>query len=654
MTAICGVVGLEGRPWTQRHLLGVVQTLRGLGPDAEGGWEGVVGGFHVAVAAALRQATPEDAHDVQPAVSPDGAVVLVADVRLDNRDALGAGLGVPATATIPDSAFLLAAYDRWGKACVQRLQGEFAFAVVDRRRAGVFLARDHVGAKPLVIHERNGVLAFASVALALTALDGVGHALDVERAAQLLALAYASDRTLVAGVRWFPPGTCLWVDRHGAERFTWWSPDPHEVEDLGSAAAHERELRKTFEQAVRARLRSVGRVGAAVSGGLDSSSAAATAALLIAPEPLPTYTSAPPPDWHGAARVGWDADDSPFVLDLAALHPNMVPSFVHVPRGESVLDLQEPLWELGASPVRNPANALWWQRLARRAAADGVTTLFSGGAGNLFFSAGGPDWLRALLRTGRVAAVLQQAAAWSRASGDGLPYTLGRHLLYASLPGPLQRVLRRAAGKTERRDEWLATTAVRPEIAAALDLDVLVPYLNERRRWDGRAIALAVARHGATQSDSAAALAALTGVEERDPTLDRRVLEIAMRQPEWVRRRDGLDRAAARGAMADRLPRVIVDRTRRGEQLPDWLDVLSAARRELAGEVEALAQHPVSRDLIDVPRLQALIAHWPSLESRTEPVVTRDYRHALLRALVISRYLRWFEGRAASLKAIAA
>jgi asparagine synthase (glutamine-hydrolysing) len=170
--------------------------------------------------------------------------------------------------------------------------------------------------------------------------------------------------------------------------------------------------------------------------------------------------------------------------------------------------------------------------------------------------------------------------------------------------------------------------------------------LDERRRTDWRAMLLALAMSAGVQADIRASVAGRTGVEERDPTVDRRVLEVALRQPEWVRRHDGITRAVVRGAMADRLPPEILHRTRRGEQLPDWLDVITARRAELAVEVEELAGHPASRQLIDTDRLQRLVARLPDRTSRAEPAVVRDYRLALLRALVVSRYMRWFERRA--------
>ena len=643
MSAICGVVGLDGRPWSEADLGGVVRTLTPLGPNGGGGWSGTAGGCGVAMAAVLRWSTPEDSADRQPALRADGSLVLVGDLRVDNRAELAPRLGLSDDTSVPDSAFVLAAYERWGDALPDRVIGEFALAIVDRRRGGVLLARDHGGMRPLVVHERRGVVAFASTALALTALDGVGHRLDVARAAEALAL-LPSERTLVEGIRWLPAGTAAWVSASGVRQWSWWRPDAHEVVDLGSPAAYERELREALDAAVTARLRSRGRVGVSLSGGLDSTSVAATAALLRAPESLPTYTSAPPPGWRDAGRPDSDADESPLVMKLAERHPNIQPSFIHLPREGNLLGSHDPLWELGSGPVRHTFNWLWISAIRSRARADGVTAVLSGSRGNLYFSADGPGWLAALIRARRLRTAWAETAAWVTKSGAGPLRAAISHIGYPLLPDAVRR---HGPRRTAAIRDWAASSPLRPDVLAELRLPERVPMLEPGRERDAQAASFWTIQSFAEQADAEAAAHALTGVEERDPTGDRRVIEVALRQPEWIRRRDGLTRAVARGAMAERLPTEIVGRTRHGEQLPDWLDLMTAVRDELADDLDQLKHHPTSRELIDSERLQGLLDHWPDRSARADPQVERDYRLVLARGLLVSRYLRWFERRSA-------
>jgi hypothetical protein len=98
--------------------------------------------------------------------------------------------------------------------------------------------------------------------------------------------------------------------------------------------------------------------------------------------------------------------------------------------------------------------------------------------------------------------------------------------------------------------------------------------------------------------------------------------------------------------MADLLPPEIVDRQSIGFQLADWFDRLTDAREVLRDEVSAMKDHPATRDAIDVERLERLMHGWPDRSRMADREVQRDYLNAFIRAVYLSRYLRWFEGRA--------
>ena len=648
MSAICGAVGLDGRPFVGADLRGVLETLTPLGPDGGGEWSGVVGRCGVAVAARLRRRTPHDAVDRQPLVTADGALVVVADVRIDNRAELSCQLGLADRPDRPDSAFVAAAYQRWGTECPTHLVGVGAMAIVDRRRAGVLLVRDHLGERPLVVHQRPGVVAFASNALALTAFDGVGHALDAQRARDVLALTYSSERTFVDGVRWLLPGHAAWIDAGGLRQWRWWCPDPDRTVDLGSNDAHAEALRGALDVAVASQLRTTGRVGVMVSGGLDSPSVAATLARHLTPEPLRTYTSVPPPGWAGETAPSWEADESHLVRDLAAMHPTIHPTFIDV-RGAALFeDREEQYWALGATPTRNPCNMLWIGALHEEAAADGVGALFTGGRGNAAFSADGPQWLVALWRAGRIPTLLRELVSWPRHTGATRWSTVSRSLLAELTPDVLRRSRSTFLHRPDPLDSWVGATALRSELASTVDLLGAHPQLGGSRHVSLRHAMLAALGTSGGQADGRAAMEAVWGLDTRDPTADRRLFELAMTQPEWARRHDGTTRAVARRAMADRLPPSILHRTNRGAQLPDWLDRLTDRRDELVDELATARDHPASQELIDFPRLDRLMQVWPDSSRSADRVAVRDYRLAMFRALHVSRYLRWFERRAAA------
>ena len=149
-------------------------------------------------------------------------------------------------------------------------------------------------------------------------------------------------------------------------------------------------------------------------------------------------------------------------------------------------------------------------------------------------------------------------------------------------------------------------------------------------------------------AESLAVMQALTGVRLTDPTGDVRLIQLCATQPSWVRRREGRTRAVCRDAMADRLPPSIAERTRRGAQLPDWLDRMTAAKDELLTELAAARDSQTCRELLDLDRIDAALREWPDRERhlRYQRDTNRTYRYAVFRGLLMARYIRFFEDHA--------
>jgi asparagine synthase (glutamine-hydrolysing) len=136
----------------------------------------------VALGRGLFIATPEDAYDRQPLRSADGRFVVVADLRLDNREDLLAAfrLSGPDYRQQSDADLLMLAIERWQDQAFDRLVGDFAIALWDAQDGELILARDPLGERSLFYHERAGLFAFASLPKGLHALPEIPRALMVE------------------------------------------------------------------------------------------------------------------------------------------------------------------------------------------------------------------------------------------------------------------------------------------------------------------------------------------------------------------------------------------------------------------------------------------------------------------------------------------
>ena len=179
-----------------------------------------------------------------------------------------------------DTEVLLECYRHWGRACLEQLNGMFAFALWDGRSGQLLLARDRVGEKPLFYANIPGGFAFASEPRALRLHPGVSREVDFAGLRQFLTLNYVTgERSLTRGIRRLPPGHWMVVGAAGrSEQGTYW--------DLAASFRNKRvdltfddaasELRERIDDAVRMRLVSDVPLGAFLSGGIDSATVVAS------------------------------------------------------------------------------------------------------------------------------------------------------------------------------------------------------------------------------------------------------------------------------------------------------------------------------------------------------------------------------------------
>jgi asparagine synthase (glutamine-hydrolysing) len=287
MCGIAGVVEIGGGAADAALLERMGALLAHRGPDGSGMLvEGSVGLGHRRLA--IIDLSDEGS---QPMTSEDGALTIVYNGEVFNylelREELRAAGQTFRTGT--DTEVVLAAYAAWGRDCLAHLNGMFAFAIFDRRRGEVLLARDRLGVKPLYYALAGPRLLFASECKALLADPSVGTAPAEPALATFLAWGVLdhSVLTMFDGILQLPPGHWMVVGKDGVEGpVRWWdfavNPEVVSPPDLDAEAPGR--LLELMTDAVRLRLRSDVPVGTCLSGGIDSSTIVALIAHLLATE----------------------------------------------------------------------------------------------------------------------------------------------------------------------------------------------------------------------------------------------------------------------------------------------------------------------------------------------------------------------------------
>jgi asparagine synthase (glutamine-hydrolysing) len=475
LSAIVGLLHLRDRPVDPADLAGMVTTLAHRGPDGAASWsQGPVG-----LGQLLLRTTAESGEGRPPWKDPSGNLVITADVRLDNRAELVDQLelrGRP-PATIGDHQLILAAYERWGQDCPQRLLGDFAFAIWDARAEILFCARDHFGVKPLYYYLSGEVYAFASEIKALFSLDTVLRRVNEVRIGEYLVEASGEPAsTFFDGVLRLLPAHSLTIGPSGVRLRRYWELDPTRELRLGSDREYALALRELFTESVRCRLRSTVRLGSMLSGGIDSSSITCTARQLLSAEGragLHTFS---------AIFDGVAASDEQHYQNAVLAQNGVVAHSVQGDRLSPLGDLDRVLRHF--DQVLDSGNLYLNWNLYKIAQQHEVGVLLDGFDGDTTISHG-VGYLSELAYSGRWLALAREVRAFAPNNGEswtaalwgwirrfGLDPTLAR--LAAVLPGGLTQPVSSARGRSAAAPSghgsvWRAI--VRPEFAARLDLE---------------------------------------------------------------------------------------------------------------------------------------------------------------------------------------
>ena len=638
MSAIAGIVRFDGQALERNVLQRMSSILAPYGRDAQDTWQGAGAGL----VRTLLRTTPEDQHDRQPVVLGDCLVVLAG--RLDNRDELIAQLALdPRLASrMADAELLAQACQRWDTQALERLEGSYAMACWQPQRRRLWLARDVMGGQPLFWHRQSGFLAFASLPKALFCVPGVPRSVDEQSVLEQLALLPMAGCSF-KDIQRVNPGEFVLVEGNQL------STHVHRRLGSGPQVRFKRDedyveaLHEHLQRAVSACLRSSGPVASHLSSGFDSSTVTAYAARQLAHrgERLTAYTAAPREGFTGPVPRDRHGDESKVAAQLAGRFDN-IDHVILRSSGQSPLEsLEQEIDELDQSPV-NPCNTLWMRAIERDAQARGCKVMLTGQMGNMSISYDGYPYMASLWRKGRWLQWWRELCAYRRTHPQWRKRGLVLRTVGASMPGWLwNQVVARREGRDRGLDHYTAvnlqqaTAGWLQQRAAAKGWD-----LSYRPWHDGRAMRLAVL--GRIDTGSALASANVRGLEMRDPTCDRRLVEFCLGVPDSQFLRDGQSRWLLRRLMAGVLPEEILEGRGKGYQFADWYEGLSADRERLREHLQRLRQHRRAAQLLDLPALEALLENWPE-EGWADMATIRNYRLKLLRGVAMGNFIRYAE-----------
>lgn len=271
---MCGIAGFAGNG-SREALRLMASAIQRRGPDDEGFYEAPGVGF------AFRRLSIIDVKGGhQPLSNQDGSVWVMLNGEIYGFETLRRELEKEGYrfATKSDTEVIAHGYDQWGDTLFEKLNGMFAIAIWDAKRSRLVLARDRLGKKPLYWTEHQGAIWFASELKALLKTGTVSKELDlVSLGAYFRSDAIPTPRTIFQGIHKIEPASAMaWEQGKLVKTWSFWKPDTMKIPTHPQQVVDD--LRERLDLAVKERLVSDVPLGLFLSGGIDSSVIAESAA----------------------------------------------------------------------------------------------------------------------------------------------------------------------------------------------------------------------------------------------------------------------------------------------------------------------------------------------------------------------------------------
>ena len=639
MSAIAGLVQLDNCPVNQAIVDRMQVALTPYGQDSQN----YCNHGSVAMVHTLLRTTLEDSLDSQPLVHTASGTTLVFDGRIDNRNELACALGLTAAelALMADSELVLHAYLKWDIQAAEYLLGDFAIACWQETRRRLWLVRDPLGVRPLFWYKHPNFFVFATMPRALFIVPGVHKKLNEEHLHDFLCLLPTpGPETYFQNLYRLEPGQMLLLHDGQITTHHYYRFDPSRTIRLSRDDDYVEAFREHLDQAVSCRLRSSGLIASELSSGFDSSTVTAVAARQLAEqnESLIALTSVPREGFTGPAPKGYHIDEGVGAQALAAKFDNIKHIFV---RSKGTLSIEQIHHDIKIldHPTLSSLDLAWAWAIQADAAQRGAKVLLAGAAGNITISYKGDFHLPVLLGRGQWLALWREIQALNRQH----PSLRRRHWLRQAF-NPYLRAVRKFTNpkRSQQRLQPTDYSPIHPDFVARMSTaeraERISCSMNQQPWADGRVMrarAFTLMEAGGYRVASN-----IMGLERRDPTADRRLVEFCLSIPESQYQHEGQSRWLLHRLMGDVLPPEILNSATKGLQAADWYEALERSLPEIQSELTRLMAHSSANDYVDLGALLQAIDNWPTSgwEKRS---IRKTYRQKLLWGLSVGAFLEY-------------
>jgi asparagine synthase (glutamine-hydrolysing) len=435
------------------------------------------------------------------------------------------------------------------------------------------------------------------------------------------------------------------VSKKGSRQWQYWKIKKTKEIRYDTDEEYEEEFRKIYTEAVRCRLRSIKKIGISLSGGLDSGSTACLSAAELKKRDVKLYsfTQIPMKGYENWLTNRQIADESDYVNEIIKHSGNTEPHFLDC-EGKSPLTEIDSLIEILEQPYKILENSYWFPEILKTASDMGCGVMLTGQSGNATVSWGSfTSYFLYLFKSKHLLRYFHDIWTYCKQKKVNYLHYVYSNLLYL-MPYPLQK-LRQWLLKREKIDYLLSPVSHKlyhavhegKRLNTLFDDPHLLTVMDSFHQRMKMLNPATFSHIGAMETKLSLAF----GIEQRDPTRDKRLIEFCINLPEDKWLMGGVERGFIRSAMKGYMPdKVRLNSTIKGRQAADWVQRIIPAWNETRLDISKIGDTVSEQKYLDIPRIKNFLDENKNLN------IEDDGLHGLkllIRSLIFSRFLHCFE-----------
>ncbi|QDK82416.1 hypothetical protein EXU85_28930 [Spirosoma sp. KCTC 42546] len=578
---------------------------------------------------ALTYNTPEALYEQMPLYIEDQQLLFVSEGRIDNRTELASALELSLNDQLSDGQLMLKSYQRWGENAPTKLLGDWSFACFHATTKELFIARDHHGYSTVFYHFDGKQFSFSTSIKSLLALENVAKKANESYIISDLVIARKNEQdneTIYKGIYILPPAYTLKLKKASLTINRYWFPEHIELIYRKNLNDYIDELREILTKSISARLRSYKSVASMLSGGLDSSTVSFLAAELLAKSNQPLATLSHVPLFKkelNQEESNSILDEGPFVEAIALASGN-INSHRLTSKYISPIKGICKMVDINDSIIHGACNAYWLVDIYETTKRNGFSTLLTGDNGNATISYPGvhyllpfnhPSFLKNPKKLIKSVISKQFVFRYLRSFvdeyiGHGMENYI-RNVLYVQKPILTKWNILENNQNYNRKSNY----SFYPNAKTGM-LDSLMAGQNPRCMFGANT------KH-------------FYGIELRDPTADKRVVEFCLSIPNCIFFDEkGNNKQVIRKMMEHRLPDKVLFEKKKGLQSSDIVYRALAEQNNITNLLAIVCRNSTFQEIIHTKRLRD---DWQSFQKQKTTNLLQ--LQTLLKTLMLGYFL---------------